>query len=61
MPGRACLNCELDQMPDQGWVFDMVYDPHETPLIAAASAGSASRSQPPGAAAWGRSPPAWGH
>lgn len=36
MPGRDCLNCELGRMPDQGWVFDMVYDPDETPLIAAA-------------------------
>lgn len=36
MPGRECLNCELDRMPDQGWVFDMVYDPGETPLIGAA-------------------------
>ena len=36
MAGRDCLNCDLDRMPDQGWVFDMVYDPDETPLIAAA-------------------------
>jgi shikimate dehydrogenase len=36
MAGRDCLNCDLDRMPDQGWVFDMVYDPVETPLIAAA-------------------------
>ncbi len=36
MAGQDCLNCELGQMPDQGWVFDMVYDPAETPLIAAA-------------------------
>ncbi|MCL6741608.1 shikimate dehydrogenase [Sphingomonas sp. RB56-2] len=38
MAGRDCLNCDLDNMPDQGWVFDMVYDPAETPLIAAAKA-----------------------
>ncbi len=38
MPGRDCLNCELDRMPDQGWVFDMVYDPDETPLIGAGKA-----------------------
>lgn len=38
MAGRDCLNCDLDGMPDQGWVFDMVYDPAETPLIAAARA-----------------------
>ena len=38
MPGRDCLNCDLDRMPDRGWVFDMVYDPAETPLIAAARA-----------------------
>jgi shikimate dehydrogenase len=36
MPGRDCLNCDLHRMPDQGWVFDMVYDPAETPLVAAA-------------------------
>lgn len=36
MAGRGCLNCDLERMPDQGWVFDMVYDPAETPLIAAA-------------------------
>jgi shikimate dehydrogenase len=33
MAGRECLNCDLERMPDQGWVFDMVYDPAETPLI----------------------------
>jgi shikimate dehydrogenase len=36
MAGRECLNCELPAMPRQGWVFDMVYDPVETPLIVAA-------------------------
>ena len=38
MAGGDCLNCDLDNMPDEGWVFDMVYDPAETPLIAAAKA-----------------------
>lgn len=38
MAGRDCLNCDLGQMPDQGWVFDMVYDPSETLLIRAARA-----------------------
>lgn len=33
MAGRDCLNCDLERMPEQGWVFDMVYDPAETPLI----------------------------
>jgi shikimate dehydrogenase len=33
MAGRDCLNCDLERMPDQGWVFDMVYDAVETPLI----------------------------
>jgi len=36
MAGRDCLNCDVDQMPESGWVFDMIYDPAETPLIAAA-------------------------
>lgn len=36
MAGRDCLNCDLHRMPAQGWVFDMVYDPVETPLIEAA-------------------------
>lgn len=36
MAGRDCLNCDLQGMPDQGWVFDMVYDPADTPLAAAA-------------------------
>lgn len=36
MPGRDCLHCDLGHLPDQGWVFDMVYDPAETPLIEAA-------------------------
>ena len=36
MPGRDCLNCDLSHMPAGGWVFDMVYEPAETPLVAAA-------------------------
>ena len=36
MPGRDCLNCDLSRLPTGGWVFDMVYDPAETPLVAAA-------------------------
>lgn len=36
MPGMDCLNCELDHMPQAGWVFDMVTDPVETPLLEAA-------------------------
>ncbi|HEY0628343.1 MAG TPA: shikimate dehydrogenase [Sphingomicrobium sp.] len=36
MPGRDCLNCDLSKMPQGGWVFDMITDPAETPLIAAA-------------------------
>ena len=36
MPGRDCLNCDLQRMPAGGWVFDMAYDPDETPLIEAA-------------------------
>lgn len=36
MAGRDCLNCDLSRMPDQGWVFDMVYQTAETPLIEAA-------------------------
>jgi shikimate dehydrogenase len=36
MPGRDCLNCDLSHMTDGGWVFDMVTDPPETPLLEAA-------------------------
>jgi shikimate dehydrogenase len=36
IPGRECLNCDLGRMPKDGWVFDMVYDPGETPLVEAA-------------------------
>ena len=40
MSGSDCLNCDLVQMPTNGWVFDMVTDPAETPLIAAAKSRS---------------------
>lgn len=36
MAGWDCLNCDLSRVPPQGWVFDMVTDPSETPLIASA-------------------------
>ncbi|HET9397988.1 MAG TPA: shikimate dehydrogenase [Sphingomicrobium sp.] len=36
MAGRDCLHCDLGRMPDQGWVFDMAYEPAETALIEAA-------------------------
>ena len=36
MAGRDCLNCNLERMPADGWVFDMVTDPAETPLLTAA-------------------------
>lgn len=36
MAGRDCLNCDLAHLPDNGWVFDMVTDPIETPLLQAA-------------------------
>ena len=35
MAGVDCLNCNLDHMPNGGWVFDMVTEPGETPLIEA--------------------------
>jgi shikimate dehydrogenase len=38
MAGRECLNCDLNRMSPGGWVFDMVYDPDETPLMEAARA-----------------------
>lgn len=38
MTGMDCLNCDLGQMGSKGWVFDMITDPPETPLIAAAKA-----------------------
>ena len=36
MNGQGCLNCNLDQLPADGWVFDMVTDPPDTPLVYAA-------------------------
>ena len=36
MAGRDCLNCDLHRMPAGGWVIDMVTDPGDTPLVAAA-------------------------
>jgi shikimate dehydrogenase len=36
MPGKDCLNCNLERMPAGGWVFDMTYGPEATPLIDAA-------------------------
>jgi len=36
MTGADCLYCNLDHLPANGWVFDMVTDPPETPLVAAA-------------------------
>ena len=36
MAGNDCLNCELSHMPDRGWVFDMVYNPSDTPLVQSA-------------------------
>lgn len=36
MPGRDCLNCDLTHIPPTGWVLDMVTDPPDTPLLAAA-------------------------
>ncbi len=36
MTGNDCLNCDLSRLPAKGWVFDLVSNPAETPLIAAA-------------------------
>lgn len=36
MAGRDCMNCDLSQMPVGGWVFDMVTEPADTPLVEAA-------------------------
>ena len=36
MAGRDCLNCDLSHIPPGGWVFDMVTDPPDTPLLQAA-------------------------
>jgi shikimate dehydrogenase len=38
MAGFDCLNCDLAMIPGEGFVFDMVSAPAETPLIAAARA-----------------------
>lgn len=38
MPAQQCLNCEVSRMPKDGWIFDMVTDPPETPLIEAGRA-----------------------
>ena len=38
MEGYACLNCDLSHLAAKGWVFDMVANPDDTPLIAAARA-----------------------
>lgn len=36
MAGHDCLNCDLSHIPPGGWVFDMVTDPPDTPLLQAA-------------------------
>ena len=36
MTGRDCLNCDLSRLPAGGWVFDMVSNPADTPLLEAA-------------------------
>lgn len=36
MAGRDCLNCDLSRLDAKGWVFDMVTDPVDTPLLKAA-------------------------
>jgi shikimate dehydrogenase len=36
MVGIDCLNCDLHRMHADGWVFDMVTNPNDTPLIEAA-------------------------
>ena len=36
MAGNDCLHCNLSHMPANGWVFDMVTEPPETPILAAA-------------------------
>jgi shikimate dehydrogenase len=38
MAGFPCLNCDLAMVADNGFVFDMVSDPADTPLISAARA-----------------------
>ena len=39
MAGHQCLNCDLSHMPRGGWVFDLVTNPADTPLIAEARQG----------------------
>lgn len=36
MTGRDCLHCNLEHLPANGWVLDMVTNSAETPLVAAA-------------------------
>ncbi len=38
MAGYGCLNCDVTKMTDEGFVFDMVASPSDTPLLAAARA-----------------------
>jgi shikimate dehydrogenase len=38
MPGVASISMDISAMPATGWVFDMVTEPAETPLLAAAKA-----------------------
>jgi shikimate dehydrogenase len=37
MAGMECLNCDVSGLPVDGWVFDMVTDPVNTPLLIAAA------------------------
>lgn len=36
MAGYECINCDLRHLPANGWVFDMVTDPLDTPLLKSA-------------------------
>lgn len=36
MPGYDCFNCDLSMMPSEGFVFDLVASPADTPLMTAA-------------------------
>jgi len=38
MTGHDCLNCDVSHLSENGWVFDMINDPVETPLIETARA-----------------------
>lgn len=38
MVGHNCLNCDVGSMNADGWVFDMVSSPADTPLVQAARA-----------------------